>query len=116
METVYYAEFYFPGVFVSETSSRRLGKKEPAPNKVRIPKNAYAFRIRSRLEGKADGERVFGQWKKDKVMYYAPGAQIVAREELGGVARSNCDNNGWDRVVRACNGGIFPDANVAVLL
>ena len=58
----HYIEFNLPGVFLSETDSRKVDTRIPA-KLTRIPKNAFALHYFDREELTVDGEKLMGKEK-----------------------------------------------------
>ena len=76
----HYVEFFYPGVFVAETSDRQI-KKRDAKSIKRPDDKPYAFRFFSREEKKSNGEILSGKNKDYSGMYYFAG-EVYTIEQL----------------------------------
>lgn len=107
--TEVYAEFFFPGSFVSESSVRQIADRGSVGD---WPQRAYACRTYELTVTEVDGERVTGKprdyspmtfrgepFTLDKVKQFYPDSKILI---------ANMEGNGWNRVVRTLHGQFFP--------
>jgi hypothetical protein len=108
-----YIEWYYPGSFVSETSSVMVSDRS-AP--VVIPERAYGYRFFARTEVVEDGERLVGANRDYSPMTYFGEVltvdQVKAlpehRHDQYRVLISNMECNGWKSVVRTVQGNFQP--------
>jgi len=108
--TKHYIEWFFPGVFVSETLINSVPTRtRPA----KIPKDAYAYRFFDRLETKIDGETLIGKPKNFSGKVYLD-SEIFTLENVKSMTGdhkiliSNMENSGMKNVVRTKFGQFFP--------
>ncbi|MDB5937479.1 MAG: hypothetical protein JWQ01_4823 [Massilia sp.] len=108
-----YIEWYYPGSFVSETSSTLVSDRSaPAV----IPERAYAYRFFARTEVVEDGEKLVGANRDYSPMTYFGEVltldQVKALPELRHgeyrVLISNMECNGWKSVARTVQGNFQP--------
>lgn len=102
-ETKRWVQYYTPGSFVAETWTEDISHLDP--EKIKWPKEAYAFQLYER-EDVIDGQtRYTGNAKSIGPMYYHPDSKI---ETLAEVKRNpkateilidNMRCNGWKKVV-----------------
>jgi len=108
-----FVEFRIPGVFVSETETRRV-KSRRRPRS--IPKYAYCYRFFDQAVGEAelDGEKieVTGEQRNVSGRYFL-GGTVYDRERIpktrdNRILISNAENNGWNKVIRCRTGNWQP--------
>lgn len=106
--TRYYAEFQYPGTFLSESSTRAVDD----PQSIEWPERAYSCRTFARTVMVIDGEELRG-----KARDYSPTTYRGEVFDLERVKREhpdkriliqNMQGNGYDRVVRTAFGQLFP--------
>ena len=114
----HYAEYYFAGGFVSETSIKELHKRSSRVALDEMPEKAYGFRLFDRQEVMMDGETLNGKKKNVSGMFIkgrqfsleeiraAVGYQLCGRE-ITRTLLSNMETNNWAYVV-LCNQGFLP--------
>lgn len=113
-----YAEFFFPGLIVSESSTRKIASREDIGP---WPDYAYSMRTFAVTVADVDGERVTG-----KARDYSPTTWRGRAMTLDDVKREmpnerilieNMQGNGWNRICRTATGRCFPmdKDDVAVL-
>lgn len=106
-----YIEFFYPGLFVSESSEQEVADRTPP---VELPKGAYGYRFFARSEVTHDGETLRGQPKDYSGMTYY--GEVMTLEEVKALTPSgdyrilvsNMECNGWGRVVRTVRGQFMP--------
>ena len=114
-----YIEFFYPGSFVSESSTQEVADRTPPAE---LPKGAYGYRFFARSEVTQDGETLRGQPKDHSSMTYY--GEAMTLEEVKALTPSsdyrilvsNMKCNGWGRVVRTIRGQFMPlnDGDVVV--
>ncbi len=101
--TEHYAQFYFPGMIVADTSNKKVESRDPY--KVVIPKGAYCFRLFSRdvvIDGK---KRYEGENYDYTGMFYRSDAVVMSLKEVKAhkpeerILISNMEGNGWNRII-----------------
>jgi hypothetical protein len=109
----HYAEYYHPGIIVSETSLVEVPERNPAL--IAQKQGSYGFRFFDRKVVIADeGEELSGARKNVSGMYYWPDCDIMdieaARAWKGGdsILVRNMECNGYDKVVNTPFGQSFP--------
>jgi len=107
-----YVEFMYPGIMVSESSSKPVDNRDT--ENIEPSKGVYAFRFYDRLEAEIDGETVMGEKKNYSGFYYLNG-KVVTIADLEENARpsdriliSNMRGNKWAKVIMMDNGQAFP--------
>ena len=110
-----YAEVYFPGLIMSESSRKLVENKDPKAFAKKLEKNAFAFRYVQVTEAKVTGEGKAVLKEK-----YFPGKYLIGKKmtvadieklkpaESYRILLSNMKINGWDTVVQ-CRPGNFQD-------
>ena len=104
-----YVEFFFPGSFVSETSTQPVDDRRAIAD---LPKGAYGYRFFAREEVKQGDEVLVGK-NKDYSAYTFLGEVLTAADiaKLPGdhtILLSNMRCNDWPRVVRTVRGNFQP--------
>ena len=97
----HYVEYLYPGICVSETSTREVAERNAAL--IAIPDRSFGFRFFSREEVELDGEVLVGK-PKDYSNWIYEGeeltlAQVKKRYPDKDTLISNMECNGYDRVV-----------------
>lgn len=117
--TKHYVEFFYPGVFISETSTKEISNRDA---KINLPKGAYGYRIFSREEVVLDGETLYGERKNySGITYYGKILTLDDVKELEPkdhyeILISNMEINKYDKVVRTICGNFQPlDKNDVVV-
>ena len=104
-----YVEFFYPGVFISETTIQELPSRKST---VELPEGAYGYRLFSRSEVEQDGEVLVGPPKDySPTTYYGIERTLEQVRNLPGdntILISNMEINNWDRVVFTQYGQCFP--------
>lgn len=106
-----YIEFFFPGSFVSESSTHEVDSRIPPTE---LPNGAYGYRFFSRSEVVQDGETLRGKPKDySGTAYFGEVltlADVKALTPSGNfrILISNMECNKWDRVVRTIHGQFMP--------
>lgn len=108
---VHYVRFWYPGVFVSEDSTKRIASRNPAL--VKPPKDCYAFQFFDRTETSEDGETLRGKERNKSGMFFVGGRVMTlteVRKELKGESTliANMENNGYKRVIRTVANQFIP--------
>jgi hypothetical protein len=104
-----YVEFYYPGSFMSESSSHEVESRDRPAS---IPVNAYAYSFYDREETVVDGEKLVGLIKNRSPMTYF--GQTMTIDEVKrnvpncNILVSNMECNGWEKVVRTKLGNFQP--------
>lgn len=105
----HYVEFVYPGIIVSESSSREIESRE-AP--VEMPAGAFGYRFFDRVEQDAGEETLYGKPKNRSAWHYQGEIWTVDRvkAELPNerILISNMRGNGYDRVVKTRSGQFIP--------
>jgi hypothetical protein len=99
-----YVEFFYPGSFVSETSTREVADRSPITD---IPKGAYGYRFYSQSEVVIDGETLTGPIKeRSGMIYFGEVMSLVDVSKLPRteILQSNMRCNHWETVVRTVRG------------
>lgn len=99
-----YVEFYYPGTFVSETSTREVSDRSPITD---VPVGVYGYRFFSRSEVELDGEILTGKIKDcSGITYFGEVMTIddVAKLPNTEILQSNMRCNEWSKVVRTVRG------------
>lgn len=110
--TVHYVEFAYPGIIVSETSSKVVDKRDA--KKVQPPKGCYAFRFFDRTEAKTGDETLIGKNKNHSAWYYVQGSRVMTLDDVKRempdqrILISNMENNGYKKVIRTIHGQCMP--------
>lgn len=105
-----YVEFYYRGIFLSETSIREVPDRSIPKD---IPTDAYGFRFFSRSEVGLDGELLQGNPRCCSGIYYYHG-ELLTLEDVKKLKRDtsilqqNMVCNKWDKVVLTRHGGFMP--------
>ena len=106
-----YIEFFYPGSFVSETSTQEVVDRTPPDE---LPKGAYGYRYFAQSEVTQDGETLCGKPKDySGTTYYG---DVMTLEQVKALTPSsdyrilvsNMECNGWERVVRTIRGQFMP--------
>ena len=116
--TKHYVKFFYPGSFVSETTSSKIDDRSKRPE---VPSRAYGWQFFDREEIVENGETLHGAAKNYSPVHYI-GDEISEQKALdalkrsNGILRANIEGNGYTRLVRTRFGQIFPlDANDIVV-
>ena len=100
---VYTAEFFCPGSFFANTTTRELTSLDPAA--VTWPDNAYAFCLTHRVDMVDGADTYRGESKQIGPMYYHPASTVETLEQVKRNPKatptliSNMEFNGWTHVV-----------------
>jgi hypothetical protein len=107
----HYVEFLYPGILVSETSSREVKKREQPRQ---IPRNCFGYRFFDRREAVVDGEKLVGKPHKFSGNFYFGEAMTLAdvkklqpRDNYK-ILIGNMESNGYKRVVKTEFGQFMP--------
>lgn len=98
----HYVEFAYPGLFVSETESRKVKSRTTPSN---IPKDSFAYRFYC-VEEKQSGERTLRSDRFNISGWHYVGGEVLTPEEVAkkypneGILLSNIRNNDIKRIVR----------------
>jgi len=110
MTLKHYVEFYYAGVFMSETEVRSVERRDLS--NVKAPKNCFGFRFFDREETEVDGEMLKGKMKNYSGYYYF--GTVYTKEDVekyvdnNKILLSNMSGNGYDRVVKTRLGNFQP--------
>ena len=98
-----YVTFYYPGLIVADTSTKKVGSTDP--NLVEWPENAYSFQMYQR-EDVVEGDKVYkGEPKAIGKMCYHPDSSV---ESLASVRKNrpnertliaNMEGNHWGHII-----------------
>lgn len=101
--TEYFAEFFFPGILISETATRSI------PDRFSVgdwPAGAYGCRTFATTVAEVDGERITGKARDYSPMTYR-GGRVMTLEEVkqandpsDRILILNMEGNGYERVYR----------------
>lgn len=88
--THYFVEFYFPGAFFAETSTKEITATVALnPKSIKFPTNCYAFVITSR-EDIIDGNEIYqGKTIKIGPTYYYPNSKIFTLKGKNSILYGN---------------------------
>jgi len=103
-----YVEFFYPGAFVSETSTCEVTDRSPVTD---VPVGVYGYRFFSRSEVEVDGEVLTGADKDHSgITYFGEVMSLddVAKLPRTEILQSNMRGNGWASVVRTVRGNFQP--------
>ena len=110
-----YAEYYFPGILFSESTTLKLehgGAEEAAK---RAPENAFAFRLFELPEVPKDTDefQVIPKRKNESKMHYLDGTlhsveEVESWGEEHRILASNMRGNSWNTVVKCRTGNYQP--------
>lgn len=108
MSTVTYVEIFYPGSFVSKTSTKKVDSRI-SPD---IPENAYAYRFFDQEEVESGGEILKGEPKNKSGTYYL-GEEFTADQAMSApwanpILKDNIKGNGYKRLVRTKFGQVMP--------
>lgn len=107
--TKHYVEFYYPGSFVSETSTEEI---ESRTANFEIPKYCFGFMFFDQEETLLDGETLYGNRKNKSNFFYFGKAYTLAEVKKtfpdARILISNMKGNGWDSVVKTRRGNFQP--------
>lgn len=115
MKVQHMVEFFYPGVFAEESDTRKITHSDP--NKVRVPKNAYAFRLFDLVIQTAtleDGRTIEHRERQNESIMYYPEASILSRKEVeklvgeDSILRRNMEYNNWNKVIKTRCGSYQP--------
>ena len=102
-EVKMYVEFYFPGIFVSESSIKEINSLDP--KLIEWPKHAFAFKLFKREEATINGKTLRGDMEAVSGMYYTPDSKVETLEEVKEshpqerILISNMTYNDWNKIV-----------------
>jgi hypothetical protein len=104
----HYVEYFYPGAFFSESDDKKI--EERNPEKVRKPKNAYGFRLYSRMECWKEGRLLQGPVENCSGMYYFDASVFTAKEAEKqfpneSILLDNLRNNKMSHIVKTKFGG-----------
>lgn len=104
-----YVEFFFPGSFMSETSTTEVSDRSTPTH---VPPNAFAYRFHEIEEVTLDGEKLKGNAKNYSGMHYFGQAftlsQVKEQFPTQKILISNMECNGWKKIVRTKIGNFQP--------
>ena len=115
----HYVEFTMLGGFFYEYSTESIDHRDSS--KVKVPKNAFAFRFFDREEVESNGEILKGDRKNYSSLYYVGGeimtlAQVKKQLPQEEILINNMEINNWDKVIKHRFGGFQPFEKDNVLL
>lgn len=109
----HFAEWMFPGIFVSETSVSEVPTRDQFEVAKEAPNGAFAFCIFDVAEATVDGEKLSGERKNNSPLYYLGGrvmtlAEVEKEYPNEATLLYNMRNNGYDRIIRTSCGQFVP--------
>lgn len=120
-----YVEYFFPGILMSEHTTRKLtaGGTRVAAALEQLPEGAFAFRLFELpiVPADTDEYQVIPKRKNESKMFYPEGTlHSIAEVESWGedyrILASNMRGNGWNTVVKCRTGNFQPFESGDVVL
>ncbi len=118
-QTKTYVEFFYPGVFLSESSSQEVESRDVS--KLEIPEGVFGFSFYDITTTAVDGETLTGK-AKNRSKSYVIAERVMTLEDVkkevpnSDILQSNMKMNGWDQVARTVHGSFQPvDDNTIVI-
>lgn len=110
-ETRTYVEFYYPGAFFDETSTREVKTRDV--KSVSVPDGAFGFRFFDVMSTEEGGVRMSSARLNVSPMYYY-GGRIMTLDEVrqempeARILISNMEGNGYARVIKCGTSNFRP--------
>ena len=108
----HYVEFFYPGAFMSESSTQEVTSRDAL--QVDAPKDCFGYRFFDRQEIVAeDGEVLMGSPKNHSGIHYFGEVKTLEdikneRPDPTGCLERNMESNGWNKVVKTRRGNYQP--------
>jgi hypothetical protein len=110
---IHYVEFFYPGIFMSETNTKQVKDRTPI-KKEKAPAGCYGYRFFDREEKQDKEEILLGKNKNHSGMTYfgkvytLTEVKKMAKEKDMGCLVSNMESNDWPKVVQTIRGNWQP--------
>jgi hypothetical protein len=108
-----YVEFYYPGIFMSETNTKEVATRCVA--ELEIPDECFGFCFFEKQEIVFEGEKLVGKPRNHSGIFYPGGVlysvgELMAKNQNGkyDILISNMKCNKWDLVVETRKGNFQP--------